>query len=705
MKFSPSLALLPIALGVGFGIGRQSETKHAMVAETQRQNTRETRAATRTARSDPFGGPGFSLSLMEDVHELFRKQGGSVASARITLAVNALSAEEIPALMEMVRKESLENPNRYDGDSYTLMGALFERWALVDPAASIAFVNSCKSRSFQKSAASFCFSSLGKVDPHRAMMEFEKLPKGELREAAGMAMVSALSDANPAAACDLLENESSPGFFSDYYTSQVFSAWAKTDPMAAAARLALMPKDRVGDRSAGQLAASWAQKDPEAALKWAKSLKGDWKTNSASEVYKVLARENPETAWERLKGEPGHLRGKIVGGILEIVADEDPKKAMAMLMSVENKSEQRIATDSFLNDLSWNDSRLAFEVIEQVKDPATRRENLGNQMYNAAWSSPDLLKEQIAKLSDREKIDTSDSVIRGLVTSDPAAAERYFLSLPEAQRSPQTLEVMLGNYANLDPKKAFDFATSLQNPQEQTAAVNGLFEKWSQDHPEAAADGWKKLPAGQSRLEALDNVASSWSRSDPAAAKAWADSLSGTERARALAAVLPALARDNPATASSQLAALIASPPAGMEKNLASSAANLAGQWANDNPSAAAKWAAGLPSGSSRDDGLKAVSRAWSQYDAVATAGWLGTLEAGSSREAAIQPLVSQVRNTDPSTAFSWAASISDENERFNQMRQTLSSWRGSDIGAARAALDAAELSPTDREKLLKEVR
>ena len=174
-----------------------------------------------------------------------------------------------------------------------------------------------------------------------------------------------------------------------------------------------MPPDRVGDRSAGALAASWAQKDPEAALKWAKTLTGDRKSNSTSEVYKVIAREDPAKAWERLKGEPGHLRGKIVGGILGIVADEDPKKAMSMLMTLANKSEQRIATGSFLGNLNWNDTRLAFELIDQVKDPATRRENLGNQMYYAAWGSPDLLKEQVAKMTDREKVDTSEPVLRG----------------------------------------------------------------------------------------------------------------------------------------------------------------------------------------------------------------------------------------------------------------------------------------------------
>ena len=704
MKLPPSLLMLPVALGVGFLVGKQRDLAPEKARLTEPQNARESRTGDRSSRTDPFGGQSFSLTSMEEVHALFKRHGSSVASAKLTLAVNSLSAAEIPALVEMVQQEFRDNPDRYDSDSYVLMAALFERWAMVDPAASIAFVNSCKSRSFQKSAAASCFGALGKIDPDRALLEFEKLPQGEIRETAGVQLVSALADVDPAAACDLLQKESSPGVFGDYYISEVFAKWAKTDPVAAAARLAAMPKERVGDRSASILAASWAQKDPEAALKWAKSLKGDWKSNSTSEVYKVLARDDAAAAWERLKGEPGHLRGKIVGRILDIVADENPPKAMAMLMGMGNKSEQRIATDSFLQGLSWNDTRLAFEVIEQVKDPVMRREKLGDQLYYAAWMGPDLLKEQVAKLTEREKIETSSQVIRGLVASDPAAAEKYFLALPEAQRSSQTLSQMMGHYSNLDPKKAFDFATALQNPQEQTAAVTGLFESWSRDDPEAAAAGWNKLPAGQGRLEALDNVASSWGQSDPEAAKAWADSLTGSERTRALAAVLPALARDDPQSASSQLGKLIAAPPDGMVQNLASSAGTLAGQWANEDPASASRWATALPNGPSRDAGLRAVSESWSQYDAIATAGWLATLEAGSSRDAAIEPLVDRVRETDPSTAFSWAASISDENDRLNQLRSTLKSWRGSDLRAARTAFDAAVLSEKERESLGKEL-
>jgi hypothetical protein len=702
MKLSTPWMLLPVAIVAGFLVGKLGGGKLEKDAAQPTKSTRESRDV-RPVRGDPFGGPGFSLSSMDEIRALFRQQGGSVASARITLGVKDLSAAEIPALMEMVQQDSRDNPNDYEG-RYVLMAALFERWSLVDPAAAIAFIHSCKLKSFQKMAAGSCFSAMGKVDPDRALLEFEKLPKGELREAASAQLMSAIADKDPKIACDLLEKESNPGFMSEYYAGEIFAKWAKTDPVAAAARLTAMPPDRVGDRCASKLAASWAQKDPEAALKWAKTLKGDWKNGAATEVYKFLSRQDPAAAWEKLKGEPGHLRGKLIGGVLETVADEDQKKAMSMLMSIGSKSEQRIATGQFLRQLNWNDSRLAFEVIDQLKDPATRRENIGNQIFYAAWNSPDLLKEQVAKMSDREKIDTSNQVLRGLISSDPKAAERYFLELPEAQRGTRGLNDMMSQYSNIDPKKAFDFAVSLTNPQEQTAAVNGLFNNWSREDPEAAAAGWKRLPAGQNRLEALDSVARQWGQSDPIEAKKWADGLSGVEKVRALAAVLPALARDNPSTASRQLAALIASPPDGTAKNLADSARNLAGQWASDEPTVAASWAAALPAGNARDEGLKAVSASWSQYDAAATAQWLGTLEAGSSRDAAIQPLVAQVRQSDPNTAFSWAASISDKNNRINELRSTIKSWRNSDLKAARYAFDAANLSTDERETLEKEL-
>ncbi|RYD26715.1 MAG: hypothetical protein EOP87_22330 [Verrucomicrobiaceae bacterium] len=69
-----------------------------------------------------------------------------------------------------------------------------------------------------------------------------------------------------------------------------------------------------------------------------------------------------------------------------------------------------------------------------------------------------------------------------------------------------------------------------------------------------------------------------------------------------------------------------------------------------------------------------------------------------------MKPLVQQVRQTDPATAFTWAASISDPQDRASQLGETLKSWRTSNLAAARAALDAASLSDSERAKLQKEV-
>ena len=57
-----------------------------------------------------------------------------------------------------------------------------------------------------------------------------------------------------------------------------------------------------------------------------------------------------------------------------------------------------------------------------------------------------------------------------------------------------------------------------------------------------------------------------------------------------------------------------------------------------------------------------------------------------------------------PRSSRSSIASISDENDRLNQLRRTLKSWRGSDLRAARAAFDSALIAAKKRESLGKEL-
>lgn len=701
MKPGILIAALPVALAIGFFLGRSDTSSSSPAPGTKAEITPKTRSA-RPSRQDPFGGPSFSLDSLEEVSALFKNQRHNVASARLTLAVDALPSKEIPRLMEMLREDIRKNPNLADQSRYQLFSALAAKWADTDPDAALAFIHASPLRSFRQLAATTIFSGLAESDPNRAIAEMRNLPKGEMREAVSSSIVAAIGKTDPQAAIDLLQNEPSRSNWSDYYLRNILADWAAKDPAAAAARAASLPPEMIGRYSIGGIANAWSRSDPEAALAWAKTLSGENRAAAFNEIYGTLARENPQSAWDRIRSEPGHLRGQLSASILNIVADEDPNKAAAMLMQMTIPSEKRIAAGTLIDQLGWNNPRLAFQILDQLDDPILRREKLGNLLYYATWSSSDFFKEQTAKLGDREKLLASNYMLGDLAEKDPKAAQDFFLSLPEAQRKPDSLYQMMSNHPAKDRSGALDFALSLQNPQEQTSALNGLFYKWGADDPEAAATALKKLPAGEARLEALNTIANSWARSDPAAAFQWAESLPGNERVRALASVLPAMAKDDPATASRQLSSLFASPPDGMAANLATSAGTLASTWAADDPASAATWSASLPEGPGKNQSLGAVARSWASYDAVATSEWIGTLPHGEARDSAVKSLVSQVTQTDPGTAFLWAASIGEAEDRTQQLRSTLQSWRKTDLTGARSALESSNLPAAEKTKLQK---
>ncbi len=349
MKPYFGFALLPVALAGGILIGRQH---HGTSSENENprppSRTSSPSSDARSSRQDPFGGPSFSLSSMEEVRELFARQRSDVAAARLTIQIESLSAAEIPDIMEMVKEDAVKFPNHHEG-RHQLLSSLFNRWAAIDPQGALDYAKNCRPRSFQQTAISFCFGGLTNADPAAAILEMENLPEGELRQVAATHVVGILSTSDPQAALEILRHIDSGS--ASWYAGNIFAHWARTDPKAAAAAFEKLPPNLAEPRSAGTLAGTWAMTDPEAALAWAKSSKGAQREAAAVEVYKVLAREDPAAAWERAQSEPGHLRAKLLGGMLQTIGDDDPDKALAMLRDMKG-SERRIITAQLLEQIS-----------------------------------------------------------------------------------------------------------------------------------------------------------------------------------------------------------------------------------------------------------------------------------------------------------------------------------------------------------------
>lgn len=129
-------------------------------------------------------------------------------------------------------------------------------------------------------------------------------------------------------------------------------------------------------------------------------------------------------------------------------------------------------------------------------------------------------------------------------------------------------------------------------------------------------------------------------------------------------------------------------------------AGSLAHRWAAIDPTGAANWAANLSDERQRVSAYGSVARSWAQVDSYECSEWVGTLEHGPERDASVVSLVSAVRATEPIAAWTWAQTIAVGNRRTASLERVLDDWRAKDEAAARAAVEKAEFSDAEREKL-----
>ena len=70
-----------------------------------------------------------------------------------------------------------------------------------------------------------------------------------------------------------------------------------------------------------------------------------------------------------------------------------------------------------------------------------------------------------------------------------------------------------------------------------------------------------------------------------------------------------------------------------------------------------------------------------------------------------VSSMVHAKSNSDPATAFAWAATIGDNSRRVSLLSSVVQQWKDSDPDKARAAVQQADLTSTERDRLLKQLK
>ena len=130
-------------------------------------------------------------------------------------------------------------PNQHDKSVYLAM--LIARWAEGEPHAALAFAQTTGTVSDRKLTISAAVRAWAEKDATAAQAWVLQMPSGAERDRALQSIVSSLAETDPQAALNMLQTLPNTGGGRQNYYWPIFSRWASTDPITAAARAAALP--------------------------------------------------------------------------------------------------------------------------------------------------------------------------------------------------------------------------------------------------------------------------------------------------------------------------------------------------------------------------------------------------------------------------------------------------------------------------------
>jgi hypothetical protein len=297
-------------------------------------------------------------------------------------------------------------------------------------------------------------------------------------------------------------------------------------------------------------------------------------------------------------------------------------------------------------------------------------------------------------------------IIGTLAQSDPAKAAAILGGAVVTNQNSHQVGMVVGEWIKTDQTAALAWLDSLDLRGDAQRNVHSQFlQNWVNEDAPAASRYALGIQDEKSRQNAITSLVGAWGNNDPVAAREWImRSLEGETKDRSLNSLIQTLSYQDYNTALQYYQEATAHlAPETIEKTFGSTASQIARNWVQHDPKAAAQWVLSLPEGETRSNSIRSMVDDLGDYDIKGAAEFVNTLAVGKDRDQAVASLVSDLGNQgDPESAFDWAASISDASRREDMIRNAANQWKEYDRAAAQAAVAGARISTEARNNILK---
>jgi hypothetical protein len=365
--------------------------------------------------------------------------------------------------------------------------------ARTSPAEALARAQKITDPAQRKEAVNRVLSMWAFADPRAVADYLAGLDAEGRRDAAQRGVWQQIASAAPELALD--RADSLPEDIRAGIQAAAIQALAQRDPKAALARLAQMPRGVIGrDGMLPMIARSYATRDPEGALAWARSLQ---------------------------PAEPGVMAAVVSG-----VADKDPARAFELASEISSPMEQTQALQSAVSTAILRDPASMGPLLDRVlamPNNAQRQALVQMAVGSLASSDPGRAAEWLIA-NPGQSSDVVTQVASAYARTDPARAASYSSRLSGDARVAWTRGVASA-YAQVDSRGAFEWVEQLRGTPEYDDAAFAVLQSATPQDPAAAARLIDSIGREDYQRMGISSVASRWTNTDPAAAANWAANL------------------------------------------------------------------------------------------------------------------------------------------------------------------------------------
>ena len=252
--------------------------------------------------------------------------------------------------------------------------------------------------------------------------------------------------------------------------------------------------------------------------------------------------------------------------------------------------------------------------------------------------------------------------------------------------------IIAGEWARQDPAAAMAWAASLTT--EKGQAMNSVVSEIAKTDPRKAAEMIAQMDAAD-RGNAYRSVAAQYGALDFVDAQTWIRTLPADDQAAALGSAIRGLSGTDPAAAATAFKAM----EAGEAKDRILD--DVIGSLARTDPQAAADLLKLQDSEDAQSDGVRALMPAWTAQNPKAALDYADKLGQGDVRDNALQQWVMSNNKGEPADVIKVAAMIDDEDDRNRSISIAAMRWMREDPKAAKAYVEAStDLSDEAKQRI-----